>query len=157
MQWLLDRLSGYDAGGLYLDPAHLGGIYRPGPVYGLSEGVDYSAHHRPADRDFDYASGPLYRVALFDGVVLAEDGDADIVLFEVQYHPEDGAREFDQLAGHRLLKAVYPRYAVADRYDRADFLYIYLFLKTFYLGFNKLAYLFYLYHIKLPLPVFFLS
>ncbi len=85
----------------------------------LTERVHDAAEERLAHRDLDDAAGALDRVTLADGLVGAEDGDADVVLFEVQHHADDAARELDELARHRALEAVDASDAVADREDRA--------------------------------------
>src|SRR5207244_3862215 len=57
--------------------------------------------------------------ALADVPVLAHDGDADVVLFEVQHQAADAVGELDQLARLGLVEAVDARDAVADREHRA--------------------------------------
>src|ERR1051326_2514065 len=54
------------------------------------------------------------------GLVLAEEHDADVVLFQVERESGDVVRELHELAGHDALQAVDAGDAVADRHDRAD-------------------------------------
>ena len=51
---------------------------------------------------------------------LAEEHDADVVLFEVQRQAEEVVAEVDELAGHDLVEAVDSRDSVADGEHRAD-------------------------------------
>ena len=73
---------------------------------------------------------------------LAEEHDADVVLFEVQRHADDAAGELEQLAGHDLLEAVDARDAVADGEDRAGLLDLDGFFEGLDLGAKNLADLF---------------
>ena len=51
--------------------------------------------------------------------VVAEQGGADVVLFEVEDHAHDPTWKLDHLARKRILEAVDARDAVADRQDGA--------------------------------------
>jgi hypothetical protein len=70
---------------------------------------------RLAHRHLDDPARAPDEVALLDVGGLAHQRDADVVLFEVQHHAVDAARELDELAGHRVLQAVDARDPVADR------------------------------------------
>src|SRR3972149_7009517 len=156
LERLLDGLPGYYAGGLYLDPPELIALDGALGVYGLAQGVYDPAHERLAYGYLDYPAGPLDRGAFFNCMVAAEDGGSDVVLFEVKDHAVDAARELEGLSCHGLLKAVYPRYTVAHRYDGAVFLYVNFLLKTLYLGLNELAYFLFLDHrLNHPFEYFF--
>src|SRR5262249_50916726 len=77
----------------------------------------HSSHHRLANRDLHDLAGALDLVALADGLVVAEQRDADVVFFEIEHHAHDwlalGAAELEQLAGHGAGQAVHARNAVA--------------------------------------------
>ena len=64
--------------------------------------------------------GALDEIAFFDLLELAEQHGADALFFEVQRDAEHAVREFEHLAGHRVVDAVHARDAVADRDDAAD-------------------------------------
>ena len=59
----------------------------------LAERVDDAAEQRVADRHLGDAAGGADLVAFLDLVVVAEDHDADAVLFEVQREAHDAVRE----------------------------------------------------------------
>ena len=84
-------------------------------VDGIAEGVDHAAEQSLADRDVDDGAGALDRVALADVAVVAEQHDADVVLFEVERQSLDAVGELHHLAGLHLVEAVDARDAVADR------------------------------------------
>ena len=75
---------------------------RPLAVDRLPERVDHAAEQRLADRHLGDAAGAPDLVAFLDGLLLAEDGGADVVLLEVQHDAVDAVRELDQLAGRAL-------------------------------------------------------
>ena len=88
-------------------PAHARSIDARGMVV-MPGGVDIHAH----------IAGPAVNAAR---KLAPEEHRADALLFQVQRDTEDPVREFEHLAGHRLLDAVDPGDAVTDRYDGADF------------------------------------
>ena len=55
----------------------------------------------------------LTRIALPDLGVGAQEDGTDVVLFQVEGHAVDAARELQKLAGHRVLQAPDPGHAVA--------------------------------------------
>src|SRR6185295_17305120 len=65
------------------------------------------------------ASGAADLVAFLDVLGVAHQGDADVVLFEVQRDAVDVVRKLDQLARRDLVEAVDARDAVAGRQDHA--------------------------------------
>ena len=85
--------------------------------------VDDAAEQLLADRHLDDATGALDGVAFADRLELAEERDADVVLFEVEHHAADllaaGALELEELAGERAGQAVHARDAVAGGEHRA--------------------------------------
>ena len=84
-------------------------------VDGLAHRVDHPAEQPLADRNVDDGAGPLDGVAFADLAVVAEQHDADVVLFQVQRHSLGAVRELDHLAGLDLVEAVDAGDAVADR------------------------------------------
>ena len=58
-----------------------------------AERVDHAAEHRRTDRHLEQAAGAADLVAFLELEVVAEDGGADVVLFEVEHQP-----------GHRLAR-----------------------------------------------------
>ena len=121
LQRLIDRLPAGDAGSGRFDGAVLLGDDRALAVERVAERIDDPADHgrrRPAPAA---AAGAAHLVALGDVQVVAEDDDADRVLFEVERQAADaGARELDHLAGHDAGQAVDAGDAVADLQHPAD-------------------------------------
>ena len=114
------RLTRDDAGSETLDGKAVRRVDGALVVDGLAERVHDAADHRLADGNVHDAAGALDLVALADLGVVAEQHDADLVLFEVHREAGDAVRKVDELAGHRLVEAVHARDAVAERDDRAD-------------------------------------
>ena len=110
---LLHRLALDDAGRLELDAAGVRRVDRALAVDRLAERVDDAAEQRLADRHLGDAAGAPDLVALADLLRLAEDGGADVVLFEVEHQAVDVVRELQQLAGGGLVEAVDAGDAVA--------------------------------------------
>ena len=106
LQRLLDRLARDDAGRLDLDSPRLGRLDRPLVVDRLTERVDDAAEQAFADRHFGDSAGALDLVAFLDGLRVAEQHGADVVLFEVQHHPVHLMRKFEQLAERGVLQSV---------------------------------------------------
>src|SRR3954469_8735898 len=118
---LLDRRAVDDAWGDALDRRRLRRDDRALAVDRLAERVDDAADQLGADRHRDDAPGALDRIPFLDVGVVAEQHGADALFFEVQRDAEQTVRELEHLPGHRVLDAVNPRDAVADRHDGADF------------------------------------
>ena len=85
LQRHVDRLPAGDAGGDRLDrPERASVTIGPLPSSGLPERIDDAADQRLADRHLQQLAGGADLVALGDFEVVAEDDDADRVLFEVE-------------------------------------------------------------------------
>src|SRR5262249_47213474 len=119
LEGLLHRLPRDDAGRLELDAPGGRRLERALAVHGLPEGVHHAAEQRLTDRDLGDAAGAADLVTLFDLLLLAEDGDADVVLLEVQDDAVDAVGKLDELARRRLVEAVDPGDAVAAGEDHA--------------------------------------
>ena len=89
----------------------------------IAEAVDDASEKPLADRNFHDGARPLDGVALFNGPVLAENNDADIVGFEVQRHAADAAWEFDHFAGLHIIETVHAGDTVAHRKHLPDLRY----------------------------------
>ena len=101
----IDVLAEDHARGDALDGRRLVGLDRALAVDRLAERVDHAADQRVADRHRGDAAGRADLVAFFDVGVLAQDDDADRVLFEVEGEPSDAVlRELDQLARHHVAR-----------------------------------------------------
>src|SRR5262249_34857403 len=85
------------------------------------------------------AVGALDDVAFLDDLVVAQQHGADLVLLEVEHHPDDVVGEREELAGHRLLEPVDARDAVADLDDAADLLHVDLCLEARQLALDDFA------------------
>ena len=116
---LVHRFAGDDAGGLDLHLAVVVGLDLALAVDGLADAVDDPADQGLADGNLNDPLGALDRVAFLDVMGFAEDGGADVVLFEVEDHAHDVAGELQQLAGHGLVETVDAGDAVTDGDDGA--------------------------------------
>ena len=105
-------LASDDAGALELDAPTVGRLDGALAVHGLAERVHDATDERLTDRNVRDAAGALDRVTFADVRRVAEDGDTDAVLLEVQNETVDLAGELDELTRHRTLKAVNARDAV---------------------------------------------
>ncbi len=121
MQRLADRLALGDAGGDHFDRAALAGDDRALAVERIAQRIDHAAEHRVADRHAQQLPGAADFVAFVDLQVVAEDDDADRVLFEVEGQADDAAWELDHFAGHHAGQAVDAGDAVAHFEHATDF------------------------------------
>jgi len=80
------RRTGDDAGCLELDRADFGGLNGSQAVQGLAQGVDHAAHDAVADGHGVNLAGTLDRVAFLNTGVRAQQGDTNVVLFQVEHH-----------------------------------------------------------------------
>jgi hypothetical protein len=111
---LVDRLALHDAGRLELHAAAELAVDGALAVDGLAERVHHAADEGGAHGHVDDAAGALDRVAFADLLVAAEDGDADVVVFEVEHEAHQLAGELHQLAGHGALETVHAGDTVTD-------------------------------------------
>src|SRR5208282_4683619 len=139
LQRLLDGLAANDAGRFDLDAPRLGRFDRPLAVDGLTECVDDAAEQAFADRDFGDSAGAFDLVAFLNGLGIAEEHGADVVLLEAQHHPVHLMGKFEQLAECRVLKSVDSGDTVAARQDAAGFSHRDAALKTLDLIFEDFA------------------
>ena len=86
----------------------------------LAERVDDAADELVADRHAHDLAGALDGLALGDLLPLAEEGDADVVLLEVERDAGDAVLELEHLHRHAALEPVDAGDAVADLEDGAD-------------------------------------
>ena len=93
---------------------------RPLAVERVPERVDDAAEQRLADRHRGDLAGAPHRVALLDLVPLAEQRDADVVLFEVEGEADDAVVELEHLERDAVLEPVHAGDAVAELEDGAD-------------------------------------
>ena len=121
LQRLAHRLPLGDAGGDEFDRPALGGGDRALAVERIAERIEHAAEHGIADRHATAACPCSDLVPFVDLEVVAENDDADGVLFEVERQADDAAGELDHLAGHDARQAVDAGDAVADFQHRADF------------------------------------
>jgi len=116
---LIDRLALNNAGSDHFDTAELRGFNRPFTVDGSTGTVDNAPHNGFADGYLGDPTGSLDDVAFFDVGDLTENGNADIVPFQVENHAEDAAWELQEFHGHGVLDAVDPGDAVTDGQHRS--------------------------------------
>src|SRR5439155_903826 len=133
------RPAVHDARGIPLDRPELLGVDRALAVHRLAERVDDAARQGLADRHLGDPVRALDDVAFLDELVVAEEHRADLVLLEVEDHPDDVAGELEQLTRHRLLEPVDAGDAVADLDDAPDLLQVDLRLVACQLSLENLA------------------
>ncbi len=126
LERLLHRLADDDARRHHLDLSRRGGLDRAPAVHRPAERVDHAAEHGGAGGHLEQPAGPADLVAFLELEVVAEDGGADVVLFQVEHqarHRLTGLRggELEHLARHRRLQAVDAGDAVAHLEHGADF------------------------------------
>src|SRR5262249_6215632 len=117
---LLDGLPVDDARSDARGRLELGGVDRALVVDRTAEGVHDAPDQRGTDGNLDDAPRPADFLSFPDLLRLAEEHDADLVLFEVQGEAEDVVAEVHELSRHHLVQPVDARDAIADRQDRAD-------------------------------------
>ena len=86
----------------------------------IAERIDHAAEQLVAHRHAEQPAGAADFVAFVDLQVVAEDDDADGVLFEVERQADRAVGELDHLAGHHARQAVDAGDAVADFQHAAD-------------------------------------
>jgi hypothetical protein len=96
---LIDGATGKNAGGFEGRTATLSGLNGALAVDGVTEGVDDTSKQVRADGDIDNLAGTLDSVALLDKTIVSEDGDTDIVGFEIETHAAHTRGEFHHLFG----------------------------------------------------------
>ena len=108
-------------GAMYSSGRGVGGDDRAFAVERVAQRIDDAADERVADRDRQQLAGRPDFVPFCDLQVVAEDDDADGVLFQVEALARDAAGELDHFAGHGRRQAVDARDAVADFDHATDF------------------------------------
>src|SRR5262249_19869636 len=109
----------------------LGGDNRTFSVKRVAKRVDDTAQKLVADRNAQETPRAANFLALGDFEVVAEDDDADGILFEVKRQADRAVRELDHLLGHDAGKTVDAGDTVADLEDAANFADIDLGLELF--------------------------
>ena len=120
LERLLHGLALDHAGRLPLERAGLGRLDRALAVERVAERVDDAAEQALADRDARHLAGAADGLALLDLLPVAEERDADVVLFEVEREADDVVLELEHLEGDRVFEAVDARDPVAELEHRAD-------------------------------------
>ena len=113
MQWLAHRLALGHAWRDHLDRPALVGDDRPLAIHGVTQRIDHAADHRVAHWHAEKLPGAANFVPLVDRQIVAQNDDADGVLFEVERQADHAAGEADHLAGHHAGEAVHAGDAVA--------------------------------------------
>ncbi len=119
LERLVDALSFDDPWGLELNGAEVFGLDGIAAVDGLAEGVHDAADEGFADGDAGDLLGAFDEIALADQCVAPEEGDADVILFQVEDHALDTLGEVEELSGHGPVEAVDACDAIADGEHRA--------------------------------------
>ena len=78
----------------------------------VAQTVNHAAQHATARRNFHDRACPLYRVALFNAAVIAEDNHTYVVDFQVQGHALYAVCELDHFARLDVVEAIDARHAV---------------------------------------------
>lgn len=72
----------------------------------VTESVNNSAKETWADWNVDNLSGSLDSVTLLDETIVTEDGDTDVVGFQVEAHSSDTGRELNHFLGLDISETV---------------------------------------------------
>ena len=121
LQRLLDRLTTGDARSRVFQRSRGGRQDRTFAVERVAQRIDDSADERIADGNRQQRTGRADLVPFGDLQVVAEDDDADGVLFQVEDLPANAAGELDHFAGHGRRQAIAPSDAVAHFEYATDF------------------------------------
>ena len=108
------RTARNHAGGRALNRPSLGGVDFTAAVDGIAEGIDHTADHLLAHRNFDDASAAADLIAFLQAGIVAQQHDADVVLLQVHHHAAQIPVEFNQLARHGIRYAGDAADAVGD-------------------------------------------
>ena len=135
----MHAFSSNDTRGDHFNPAKIFGINRALTVQRLTNRRDNPAKHGFTHRHLGDLAGSFNDIAFFNVNIFTHDGAAYIVLFKVQYQPQNPSRKFYQLQGHDLLKTVYARDTVTNRQNDACFTQLNFFVVIRNLFFNNLT------------------
>jgi hypothetical protein len=120
LERLLHGLARDHARRLPFDRARLRGLDRTEAVERIAEGIDHTPEQPGADGHGRDVAGAAHGLAFADEIPFAEQGGADVVLFEVEGEPDHPVLELEHLEGDTVLKAVDTGDPVADLEDGAD-------------------------------------
>jgi len=95
----VDGSTGKNTGGLKLGLGSVLGLDGAFTVNGVTQSVDDTAEKTGSDWDIDNLSGTLDSVTLLDKTIVTENGDTDVVGFQVQAHSSDTGRELNHFLG----------------------------------------------------------
>ncbi len=121
MQRLFHRLAFGDAWRGSFDVAELGRHDRALAIERIAKRVNHAADHGIADRHGEELAEGADLVTFVDRQIVAEDGNADAILFQVEHDAADARGELDHFAAHRARQAIDAGHAVAYFEHRADF------------------------------------
>ena len=97
---LVDGTTGKNTGGLEGGTATERSVDGTLSVNGVTESVDDTTEKFRADRNIDNLAGTLDGIALLDSTIVTEDGDTNVVGFQVETHATNAGREFHHLFGY---------------------------------------------------------
>ena len=97
---LVDGTTGKNTGGLEGGTATERSVDGTLSVDGVTESVDDTTEKFRADRNIDNLAGTLDGIALLDSTIVTEDGDTNVVGFQVETHATNAGREFHHLFGY---------------------------------------------------------
>lgn len=106
--------SGQDTGGLQLGLVPGIGLDLALAIDGVTQSVDDSAQHTGTDGDIDNLTSSLDSVALLDQSIVTENGDTDVVGFQVQAHASETRGELNHLLGLDVSETVNTGDTVTD-------------------------------------------
>jgi hypothetical protein len=111
---LVDGSSRQDTGGLQLGLGSVGSLDGSFTIDGVSESVNNSTEQTGSDGDIDNLSGSLDSVSLLDETIVTENGDTDVVGFQVQAHSSDTGRELHHFLGLNVSETVDSSDTISD-------------------------------------------
>jgi hypothetical protein len=103
---LVDRATGQDTRGLERRTATLAGLNGTLAVNRVTQSIYDTSEKTRADGDIDNLACTFDSVAFLDESIITEDGDTDVVSFQVEAHSANTRSEFHHLFGYNNIPAL---------------------------------------------------
>jgi len=117
---LVDGATRENTRGLEGSTATLSSLNGALAVNGVTESIDDTAKETRSDGNVDNLTGTFDGVTLLDETIVTENGDTNVVGFQVQTHATDTRREFHHLFGLHVLQTPDTTNTVTDAEDAAS-------------------------------------
>ncbi len=104
---LIHGLADDDPRGHHLDPAKLSGIDWPFAIYGITHSINDPTQDCFSNGNFSNPAGSFDGVPLFNLRIIAHDGNAHVILFQIKAETIDATWKFQHLQGHGIFHAIH--------------------------------------------------